>query len=160
MNLASAALWGFVATLVMTTLEAAGRGAGLTRISIPFMLGTIVTGHRDRAQLCGFLIHIGFGWVFAMLYALIFDALRFATWWLGLILGVGHAMFVLMVLLPLLPAMHPRMAGETYGPDPTPMLAPPGFMVLNYGNMTSLVTIIAHAVYGIILGSLYHPMIH
>jgi hypothetical protein len=47
------------------------------------------------------------------------------------------------------------MADEDEGPDPTPMLQPPGFMALNYGVRTPAVTLAAHAVYGAIVGAFY-----
>ena len=36
-------------------------------------------------------------------------------WWLGGSFGIGQAIFVLAVLLPALPALHPRIANEQYG---------------------------------------------
>ncbi len=47
------------------------------------------------------------------------------------------------------------MAEEDEGPDPTPMLQPPGFLALNYGAQTPLTTVAAHVVYGAIVGGLY-----
>jgi hypothetical protein len=54
-----------------------------------------------------------------------------------------------------LPAMHPRMASEQDGPTPTRQLEPPGFMALNYGRRTPITVILAHLVYGGILGAFY-----
>jgi hypothetical protein len=50
MNVASIALWGLVATILVTTVLASCQGLGLTRMSMPFILGTIVTPDRDRAM--------------------------------------------------------------------------------------------------------------
>jgi hypothetical protein len=47
------------------------------------------------------------------------------------------------------------MADEDQGPDPTPMLQPPGFAGVNYGVQTPIVTLIAHAIYGAIVGASY-----
>jgi hypothetical protein len=156
-NLAHAILWGFLATIVLTTIEALGRGLGFTRINIPFMLGTIITGNREKAGWIGLAMHLAIGWLFALLYAVVFNSLGRSTWWLGLIMGVVHGLFVLAVLLPMLPGIHPRMASEMQGPGPTPMLAPPGFLVLNYGRATAVVTMIAHAAYGVMMGMGYQP---
>ncbi|MGZ3707668.1 MAG: hypothetical protein ACXWPM_02410, partial [Bdellovibrionota bacterium] len=57
----------------------------------------------------------------------------------------------LTVGMVLLPAFHPRMASETYGPDPTRQLEPPGFLALHYGRGTPLTTIVAHLAYGTVL---------
>jgi hypothetical protein len=36
--------------------------------------------------------------------------------------------------------------------EEAPLLEPPGFMLMNYGRRTALVTIVAHVVYGAIIG--------
>jgi len=150
-------LWGFAGTLVLTTLMRASQSLGLTRMDIPFMLGTVVTPNRDLAKVVGFAMHFGNGWIFALVYALFFEALNAASWWLGAGMGLIHALFVLVTLLPLLPGLHPRMVSEFAGPEPTRQLEPPGFMALNYGFRTPLATVVAHLVYGAILGSFYSP---
>ena len=157
MNWADAILWGFLATVLQTTIEAAGRGLGVTRMSIPFMLGTIVSPDRDRAVIYGLAIHMINGWLLALLYAVIFESLARSAWWLGAGIGLAHGLFVRVVLMPLLPSFHPRMAADHDGPDPTPMLEPPGFLALNYGWMTTLVSLLAHAAYGGFLGWMYRP---
>ncbi len=52
----------------------------------------------------------------------------------------------------LLPVVHPRMATPLTAADSTPLLEPPGFLLLNYGRMTPLVTLVAHVAYGAIIG--------
>jgi hypothetical protein len=47
------------------------------------------------------------------------------------------------------------MASEQRGPEPTRQLEPPGFLALNYGRRTPLSVILAHLVYGTILGAFY-----
>ncbi len=150
-------LWGFVATVALSTLMAGSRAIGFSRMDITFMLGTMVTPDRDRAKVYGFILHFANGWLFAILYGLIIDSLGFSSWWLGMILGFGHAMVVLVALIPLLPGIHPRMVSDFAGPEPTRQLEPPGFMALNYGYRTPLFTILAHVTYGLIIGSFYHP---
>lgn len=157
MNLEGALLWGFAATAVLTVLMEASQGLGLSRMSLPFVLGTVVTSDRDTAMLWGGLMHFVNGWVFAFVYIAIFDQFTQATWWLGAIIGAVHALLVLLVLLPVLPDLHPRMASERHGPTPTRLLQPPGFLGLNYGVRTPLVTIGAHLAYGIMLGAFYAP---
>lgn len=155
MNVSSVLLWGFLATLVMSLAITGSQGLGLSRMSLPFILGTMLTPDVTRARILGLAVHLVMGVAFAFLYGAVFEALGRATWWLGLILGAGHGLVMLMLLLPLLPGLHPRMASETTGPDPTRNLEPPGFMALNYGRRTPLVGMIGHLVYGLILGSFY-----
>ena len=156
MSIGSILLWGFIATLVLTGTLAASQMLGLSRMSLPFILGTVVAGDRSRAMVVGFAMHLVAGWLFALIYALVFQALGQATWWLGALGGLIHGLFVLLVLLPLLPEVHPRMATERQGPTPTRMLQPPGFLALHYGRRTPFASLIAHVAYGVILGSFYH----
>jgi hypothetical protein len=68
---------------------------------------------------------------------------------------VVHGAAFLVLFMPLLPGIHPRMASERTGPDPTHALEPPGFLALNYGSMTPAFTMLGHVVYGMILGGFY-----
>jgi hypothetical protein len=156
MNLASIFLWGFVATVLLSTVMAGSQGLGYTRMSIPFLLGTMVTPDRDRAMLVGVLMHLVNGWAFAVVYALAFESWQQATWWLGALIGLVHGLFVLTVGMPIVPAMHPRMVSEYFGPTPNRRLQPPGFLALNYGRRTPVVSLAAHLLYGAILGAFYH----
>jgi uncharacterized membrane protein YagU involved in acid resistance len=155
MNSKSAALWGFVATVVLTGLMAGSQGLGLTRMNIPFMLGSMVRADRDQAKLIGAAMHMMNGWIFAAIYVAAFESWRRATWWLGAGIGLIHGLFVLTAGMPLMPGMHPRMAGEDGGPTPARQLEPPGFMGLNYGRRTPISVLVAHVAFGIILGSFY-----
>lgn len=155
MNLGSILLAGFVATAVLTTCLAASQGLGLSRLSMPLLLGTAFTANRRRANLAGFVLHLANGWLIALAYGLIFEGWRLATWWLGALLGLLQALFILVAVMPLLPSLHPRMASEECGPDPTHQLEPPGFLALNYGRFTPLATVVAHLLYGAILGAAY-----
>lgn len=148
-------LWGFLATLLLTTVSAVTQGLGFTRMNIPYLLGTMFTPDRDRARVYGFFAHLGIGWVFSLLYVLIFRALGEADWWHGALIGLLHALFVLVVVAVLLPGVHPRMASEQHGPEAGRVLEPPGFLALNYGIQTPLSVFVSHAVFGAVLGAFY-----
>ena len=156
LNWESWLLWGFVATLLLSTTSAAAQGLGLTRMNLPYVLGTMFTPDRDRARLYGFLVHLGTGWLFSLIYVVIFQSLGAAGWWRGALIGVLHALFVLVVVMSLLPGLHPRMASEQHGPTAQRMLEPPGFLALNYGVQTPLSVLLSHAVFGATLGAFYH----
>ena len=157
MNLPSILLWGFAATVVLTTLTIAAQSLGLTRIDIPFIVGTMFTADRDRAKVIGSAVHLVNGWIFAMVYALFFENIRSGTLWFGALMGAVQGVFVVTVLLPLLPGVHPRMVSDFRGPEPTRLLEPPGFLAANYGRKTPVVMIIAHTIYGAIIGAMYLP---
>jgi hypothetical protein len=155
MKILETLLWGLLATGLLTTLLRGSQALHLTRMDVPFLLGTMVTEDRDRAKVIGFIIHFINGWWMALLYVAFFHGFGLASWWLGGLMGLAHALFVLVVILPLLPAVHPRMASEFHGPQPTPLLEPPGFLALNYGYQTPLATVVAHIAYGSVLGGFY-----
>ena len=155
MNPGDALLWGFVGTVILTTMMAAAQGLGLSRMSIPFLLGTLVTSSRDRAMGIGAALHFLNGWLFALVYIAGFEAIGRANWWLGAAGGALHASFVLAVLMPLLPTLHPRMVSEYFGPTVNRQVQPPGFLALNYGRTTPLAALLAHVAYGAVLGGFY-----
>ncbi|HEX7063224.1 MAG TPA: hypothetical protein VF200_14730 [Woeseiaceae bacterium] len=155
MDLESVVLGGFLATLLLTTLLAAAQELGWSRMSLPFLLGTMFTPDRHRAMVLGFALHFLNGWLFALLYAWIFELVGRADAIFGALLGFGQSLFVLITLMPLLPYLHPRMASEHQGPEPTRALEPPGFLALNYGRTTPLVTVLAHFAYGAVIGYMY-----
>ena len=148
-------LWGFSGTVVLTSILAASQGLGMTRMNVPYLLGTIFTSSRDKAKFIGFFLHFGNGWLFSLFYVAIFHALQRSTWWIGAAIGVVQAIFVLTMLLPILPALHPRMANEQYGPTVVRQLEPPGFLGLHYGVRTPISVLAAHAIFGAILGAFY-----
>ena len=78
------------------------------------------------------------------------------TWWIGAILGALHGLF-LLVSLPVMAQVHPRIASEYDAPSSEPKLEPPGFLGLNYGHRTPLTTLLAQMLYGAILGG-FLPM--
>ncbi|HUS29191.1 MAG TPA: hypothetical protein VMZ53_11790 [Kofleriaceae bacterium] len=158
MNWGSWLIWGFASTVVLTTLMAGSQGLGITRMNIPYLLGTMVTPDRDRAKLLGIGVHLVNGWLFALIYIAVFHASGGPTWWKGAAIGAVHSMFVLVVAMPALPGMHPRMASETRGPTVTRLLEPPGFLALHYGTRTPLSVVASHLVFGALLGLLYRPL--
>jgi hypothetical protein len=154
-NWGGALLTGLFATVVMTTIMAGSQALRLTRMNIPFMVGATFTPDRDLARIIGIGVHLLNGWWIALIYAGLFQAWGIASWWLGALLGLVHALAVLLVIIPASPGLHRRMASEQRGPTPTRQLEPPGFMALNYGRRTPISIIVAHIVYGAIMGGLY-----
>jgi hypothetical protein len=145
---------GFAGTLVLTTALRAASELGFTRMDLPFLLGAAFTTDRSRAKAVGYLAHFGLGIAFALAYLGLFSALRTAGWWQGALFGAVHAAFVgTIVVNVLLPAVHPRMGTPTTAADQAPLLEPPGFLMLNYGRSTPVVNLIAHMMYGAILGT-------
>jgi hypothetical protein len=148
------AVFGLMATTALTVTMIGAQLAGLSRLDLPLVLGTVTTEDPDRARVAGFAIHLAVGQFFALGYAITFALLDRATWWIGALLGLLHAAVALTVLLPLLAGVHPRMASHRAGPASTAVLEPPGLLGLNYGAQTPVVATIAHVAFGTMLGVL------
>jgi hypothetical protein len=155
MNWNSWLLWGFASTVVLTSILAGSQGIGMTRMNVPYLLGTIFTPNRDRAKFIGIFLHFLNGWIFSLIYVATFQVIGKSTWWFGGLIGLVHAGFVLAVGLPVLSALHPRIANEQYGPTVVRQLESPGFLGLHYGIRTPISVAIAHVIFGAILGGFY-----
>jgi hypothetical protein len=151
------AIFGLVATAALSVVLIGAQLLGRTRLDIPLMLGTMVVDDPDRARVAGFFLHLVNGQCFALGYAAAFAAVGRATWWLGGVLGVLHGLVALLVVVPLLPALHPRMASERAGLSAGAALEPPGLLALNYGKETPAISLGAHVVYGVVLGLVLDP---
>ena len=149
--------WGILATLAQMLFEAATVGLRLTRMSLPFMLGTMWTPNRSRAKLIGFAHHLVNGLIFTGVYVVAFHLLKTHRWWLGGLIGLVQAAFVLLVVMNFLPDIHPRMASDHSGPVAKRQLEPPGFLALNYGTKTPVSIVISHVIFGIVIGAFCHP---
>jgi hypothetical protein len=154
MTVSAALAGGFVGTLVLTTGLRTANELGLTRIDLPFLLGTAFTRDRARAKALGYLLHLAAGEGFALVYYAIFVALDTSGWLLGALLGLLHGIVSATALVNiLLPVVHPRMGSALSAADSSPLLEPPGFLLRNYGRGTPIATLLAHIAYGAIVGA-------
>lgn len=146
---------GFIGTLALTSLLRAANELRLTRLDLPFLLGTMVTADRLRAKAIGYLFHFCFGLGFALLYYAVFSALDHAGWFLGAALGLLHGLFAGSTLVNvLLPVVHPRMGTPSSSIHSKALLESPGFLMRNYGRGSGVVSLLAHLVYGTLVGGL------
>ena len=154
MSVWSALVGGFVGTLILTTTLVAASAFRVTRMDVPFLLGTAFTEDRARARVLGYALHFANGLVFALCYYVAFLTLGRAGWMLGTMFGLLHALFAGTTLVNvLLPVVHPRMGTSFSAAHSSPLLEPPGFMLVNYGVATPVITILAHLAYGAIVGA-------
>ncbi|MDQ0834455.1 hypothetical protein QFZ66_001837 [Streptomyces sp. B4I13] len=153
MSIWAALAGGLVGTLVLTTTLRAANALSLTRIDLPFLLGTAFTSDRTRAKALGYGAHFINGLIFALLYYAVFVAIGYSSWWLGCVFGLVHGLFATTALVNiLLPLVHPRMGQPETSAPHVALLEPPGFLMLNYGPSTPAVTLTAHLAYGTIVG--------
>jgi hypothetical protein len=147
------AVGGLVGTFVLTTILRTASELRLTRVDLPFLLGTAVTADRGRAKAIGYVLHFVAGLLFSLAYAVGFAALDRSGWLLGAGFGLIHGLFAGSALVNiLLPVVHPRMGTLSSSIASGALLEPPGFMMMNYGRSTPIVSLAAHVVYGAIVG--------
>lgn len=153
MSLWAAMIGGLAGTLILTTVLRASSELRLTRVDLPFLLGTVVTADRRQAKVVGYLLHLVMGLLFSVAYYVGFAGLGRSGWLLGAGFGVIHGLFAMTALVNvLLPVIHPRMGDPSSSVDSTALLEAPGFLLLNYGRATPVVTLVAHVIYGAVVG--------
>jgi len=147
----SALAGGVIGTLAMTTIIKTATEVGMTRMDFALLLGTAFTDNRRKARAVGYSVG------FAEAYGAFFAIVGHGSWALGALLGALHAIFVATVLVSvLLPVIHPRMATPDTAANDITLIEPPGFLMLNYGRSTFLVTLVAHMAYGALVGLIVH----
>jgi hypothetical protein len=155
MSVSGALAGGFIGTLVLTTGLRTANELGLTRIDLPFLLGTAVTRDRARAKALGYVMHLVAGELFALAYYAVFAVIDASGWPLGALIGLLHGIVSATALVNnLLPAVHPLMGSALSAADSSPLLEPPGFLLRNYGRGSPISTLLAHIAYGAIVGGL------
>lgn len=153
MSVWGAVAGGFVGTLLLTSALRFANELNLTRMDLPFLLGTAFSSDRTRAKALGYALHFLAGLAFALIYYLVFLAVGSSGWVLGASFGLVHGLFSGTALVgTLLPLVHPRMGTPTTAAPSIALLEPPGFMMLNYGLQTPLVAVLAHIAYGSLVG--------
>lgn len=152
-HLPDALLWGLLASGAMITILHGSVSLGLSRLNLPLVIGTLLTGRRHRAVAYGLALYLVGGWLFALIYFMVFSTFGYGSWWFGALIGLLHGAFLVTVALPLLPHVHPRMVTNEDDPSMERRLEPPGPFGLNYGRNTPLTTLVAQAVYGAMLGA-------
>lgn len=109
------------------------------------------------------------GTVFSgVVYGSLFTAFDDDSWWVGLRIGVVHALIAGVMFMPMMPKVHPRMSLQPVGagtPDDGRTVAvddrgevtvpAPGVLGKNWGAMTPVGFVMGHAVYGLVLALVY-----
>ena len=149
----SALAAGVIGTLAMSTIIKTATEIGITRMDFALLLGTAFTTNRRKARAIGYTVYFLIGVGFAEAYGAFFAIVGHGSWTLGALLGALHAIFVATVLVTvLLPVVHPRMATPDTAANDITLIEPPGFLMRNYGRSTFVVTLVAHMVYGALVG--------
>ncbi len=147
MKWSKAFLAGIVGAAIMTIMLSSANAAGFHVLDFSMMWGTLVgLPIGVWAWLAGFAIHLAVGGIFALIYALLFNAFSGAGAVRGGGIGIVHG-GITGIFLPLLPLVHPLMNNGRMQ-SPRPYFAGHGLPgILFYFGI--------HIVYGITVGWLY-----
>lgn len=142
-----AAFAGVVGALAMTVVMFGLRAVGATPMNLEMMLGSLLTADVGLGTwILGFAMHLGFGALFAIGYALGMEGLRRQNVGLGLAFALVHTV-VSGWILPQLMLVHPLVLDGR--------LENPGFLASTYGGDQVIVYAGLHLLYGGIVGGLY-----
>ena len=144
---------GAAGSLVLATVLRLGSELQWTRMDLPLLLGEMWTGNRERAKEIGWVLQFAAGLVFSLVYAGIFAATGRSGWGLGAALGLLHGLVAGTVIVEtFLPFVHGRIGSRSTAADAAPLLEPPGFLLVNYGLATPVISLLGHMVYGALVG--------
>jgi hypothetical protein len=142
-NFGRAVLAGISAWVVFVIILYVLPSVGVPKMDLPEMLGGLF-GLSSLAM--GWVIFFVAGVVFALLYAYWFVShLPGLGWQRGLIYGIVPWLVMMVIVAPLLPVLNPMMMAKTA----------PGFFFANMGMIATIGSLIAHMIWGIVLGSVY-----
>ncbi len=111
------------------------RFLGLGKIDVFLAVGSLITHKPDKAFHYGYLLHFISGIVFAYIYWGLINLLNIPfVWWTFAMLGFIHGMIVMLLVSIVVMEHHPIARFHERGP------------------MTGLAQLLAHILYGVIVG--------
>lgn len=160
---------GFVATIVMSMLMAMARGMNMTEMpGMPLFTGSMMSPNPNTARIMGLVIHyLMMGTiVFGLIYAWLFSVLGSGGWLTGGLIGLIHGV-AFGLMMPMMAMVHPRVSRQpgTVGAPAVRLdgegveISNPGMFGVNWGGMTPAGVVVAHAVYGLVLGLVYSALV-
>ena len=133
---------GIVAWIVFTIILYMAPVMGIPKMDVPQLLGGMF-GMNSPAF--GWIMHFMVGMILAFVYTYWFAGhLAGAPWLRGLEFGVLPWLVMMIIVAPMLPLVNPTTAKM-----------PPGFFLANMGVMATMGSLIAHLIWGAVLGAAY-----
>jgi hypothetical protein len=124
-----------VGTAAMSALLLLPRWLGIGKIDVIPAVGALITGKAENALSIGYVIHFTSGIIFAYIYwGLLLSMKLPVVWWTFGLAGSIHGIIVMLLVCIAVMEHHPIARYHERGP------------------MTGLAQLIAHIVYGIVVG--------
>lgn len=117
------------------------RWLGIGKIDVIPAVGALVTGKVENAFAPGYLIHFGSGIIFAYVYYVLLQLLNLPlVWWTFGMAGLIHGIVVMLLVSIVVMEHHPIAKYHERGP------------------MTGLSQLLAHIIYGVVVGAVVHAL--
>jgi hypothetical protein len=142
-----AVVGGLVGTAALTVVLLWGPAIGSPSLNLPLWDGTFFTLNLGLAVLIGYICHFGIGVGLALVYQRHWlSGFRGEGWLKGALYGAVVWAALVLVGLPLFDWLDPLVANG--------LLPAPGFLALALGPAAPIMLLIAHLVYGALVGAL------
>jgi hypothetical protein len=126
---------GVVGTAAMTALLLFPRWLGIGKIDVIPAVGALITGKEEHAFSIGYIVHFTSGIIFAYIYWGILLLMKMPiVWWAFGMAGFIHGIVVMLLVSITIMEHHPIARYHERGP------------------MTGLAQLLAHIVYGVVVG--------
>jgi hypothetical protein len=126
---------GIVGTAAMTALLLFPRWLGIGKIDVIPAVGALITGKEDHAFSIGYIVHFASGIIFAYVYWAVLLLMKMPiVWWAFGMAGFIHGIVVMLLVSITIMEHHPIARYHERGP------------------MTGLAQLLAHIVYGVVVG--------
>jgi len=146
MDILGAIVAGVVGTTVMTMVMMMAPKMGMPKMDIVGMLGSMFSADGNR--MVGMVMHFMMGIVFAIVYALLWNAgVGTVTLLWGVIFGTGHWL-IAGVMMGSAAMMHAGVKAGTVN-------APGVYMINNGGMMAFMGGLIGHVIFGMVVALVY-----
>jgi len=138
---------GLAGTGVLTLMLGLGPAIGGPPINLPLWDGTVFTLNLTWAVAVGYLVHFTIGVVLAFVYVeLIMPRLMGEAWLKGALFGALVWALLMIVGLPLFDVLDPLVSDG--------LMAAPGLFALGLGVSAPIMLLVAHLLYGAVVGSM------
>lgn len=145
------AVWaGILGGVVMSMLDWMAKPVGMT-MDPHRMWGGMLKMHGGSGYAAGFVMHLIMSAAIALAYAIGFDIVGASSnlWAWGLLGGAIHWLIAGVMVMPMMPIMHPEMPDQRM---------PPGVLLKNYGMPDVPGFLMSHLAYGVVVGIAYERL--
>jgi hypothetical protein len=140
-------LAGLAGTAALTLILAWGPTVGAPALNLPLWDGTFFTLNLGVAVTLGYVVHFAIGVVLALLYqSRVAPRLNGEGWWRGALFGLMVWAGLMLVGLPLFDWLDPLVQNG--------LLTAPGLFALGLGMTAPVMLLLAHLVFGAIVGAI------